>query len=98
MGQSFSAEGGEVFLWDSTHGMRSLRDVLVNDYGLDLAGWALERPTAISADGTTIVGNGRNPSGQFEAWVAVLSVPEPSTALLLVFGLAGLAAKRRLVG
>ena len=51
---------------------------------LDVSGWTLSSATAISADGFTIVGNGTNPSGQYEAWVANLSheaVPEPLTIL-----------------
>ena len=71
------AEGGdEAFLWTPGSRMRSLRDVLVTDHGLDLAGWTLKEATGISADGRTIAGWGLNPAGQTEAWVAV--VPEPS--------------------
>jgi probable HAF family extracellular repeat protein len=87
-----------AFLWDESHGMRLLQDVLENDYGLDLTGWTLGTPISgiggawgVSADGRTIVGTGLNPSGQAEAWIAVL--PEPSLTWLL--GLAVLASWRR---
>ena len=29
----------DAFLWDEAGGMRSLEEVLINDYGLDIAGW-----------------------------------------------------------
>ncbi len=79
-----------AFLWDTEHGMRTVEDVLTNDYGLDLAGWELTVASDISADGRTIVGVGRNSNGVAEAWIAV--VPEPSTFLLAGFGLIALVA------
>jgi hypothetical protein len=56
--------------------MRSLREVLINDFGLgaSLAGWTLTSANDISADGQFIVGNGTNPSGNTEAWIARLQV------------------------
>jgi probable HAF family extracellular repeat protein len=67
---------GEAFLWDATHGMRSMRDVLINDFGLgaSLAGWTLTSANDISADGQFIVGSGINPNGNTEAWLARLAV------------------------
>jgi hypothetical protein len=57
--------------------LRSLRDMLTNEFGLadSLAGWSLEDATAISADGRTIVGLGTNPDGNTEAWLARLAAP-----------------------
>lgn len=63
------------FIWDQQNGVRNLRDMLVNDYGLDLGDWDLREATDISADGLTIVGNGRNPSRYPEPWIA--TIPEP---------------------
>ncbi|MFO1434171.1 MAG: hypothetical protein U1F76_29485 [Candidatus Competibacteraceae bacterium] len=73
--------------------MRSLLDVLVTS-GLDLTGWWLTEATAISADGLTIGGYGRNPAGLAEGWIATLEpalVPEiqatmATTGLALLVG------------
>ena len=63
-------QGYRAFLWTAADGMRNLKDVLEDDYGLDLTGWTLSLPYDISDDGTAIVGYGRNPNGQTEAWRA----------------------------
>ena len=90
VGTSFGAGASAAFLWDQTHGMRSLSEVLAG-LGVDTNGWALLEATAISADGLTIVGVGVAPSGQSVGWVA--TVPEP--AVLLWLGLTGLLLSRR---
>lgn len=72
-----------AFVWDITHGMRSLRDILTQMYGLDLTDWYLEEAIAISDDGRTIAGNGSH-KGVAEAWVATvgdLTLPELAIAL-----------------
>ena len=63
--------------------MRDLKNVLIGD-GLNLAGWQLTDATGISADDLTIAGNGIDPSGESEAWVARFDapVPEPSTLVI----------------
>jgi probable HAF family extracellular repeat protein len=83
VGTSTTGLGDEAFIWDSGNGMRNLRDVLVNDYGLGaaLTGWQLIG-AVISADGHTFAGSGINPDGNTEAWVA--TVPEPSSLTLAV--------------
>lgn len=73
-----------AFLWDPTNGMRNLKDVLQSDYGLNLGGWTLSEAVGISLDGQTIVGNGKNPAGYSEGWIATL--PEPGTIGLLAVG------------
>jgi len=55
--------------------MRSLKEVLEKDHGLDLTGWRLYKATGISADGLTIVGIGHNPAGYVDSWIAVISKP-----------------------
>lgn len=83
VGSARTAAGGAPFMWDETNGMRSLVDVMTDEFGLGdaIAGWDVSSVTAISDDGTVIVGFGTNPDGNLEAWRAVL-VPEPSSALL----------------
>ncbi|MFC1758154.1 hypothetical protein ACFL2H_05215 [Planctomycetota bacterium] len=63
-----------AFMWTSDLGMRSLADVLVEDYGLssELDGWDLLAAHSVSPNGQTIVGTGINPSGQIRGWWAEL--------------------------
>jgi probable HAF family extracellular repeat protein len=96
--------GEFAYIWDLVHGMRSLQDVFINEYGLGpaLSGWTLTQARLMSADGNVILGSGRNPQGVGEGWVVVLNavVPEPGTLALAVLGCAGLLlfARRRLAG
>jgi len=91
VGSGESSSGQGAFIWDSINGMRNLRAVLTNDLGLDLTGWTLQAARGVSGDGLTIVGQGINPVGNIEAWVA--QIPEPTTLSLFVLGI--LLAKRR---
>jgi probable HAF family extracellular repeat protein len=75
VGDPQTTQGDCVFIWDPSHGIRRLREVLINDYGMDLTGWTLRQALAVSADGKTIVGYGINPSGQTEGWIADLRPP-----------------------
>ncbi|MBK8268174.1 MAG: PD40 domain-containing protein [Planctomycetes bacterium] len=83
-----------AFIWDQRHGKRNLQQLLTNNYGLDLTGWSLVAARAVSADGSTIIGTGYNPSGQWEGWI-VQGVPEPSTLCLLFPVIAVLSHRRR---
>lgn len=80
------------FIWDAANGMRRLDDFFISQ-GLDLTGWSLDSVEDVSADGRAFVGWGGNPDGNIEAWYAV--IPEPSTGVLVGFGLAFLAVRRR---
>jgi probable HAF family extracellular repeat protein len=75
VGSSTAGDITEPFIWDSA-GMRPLRELLdIAGLGEEIVGWQLVRAKAVSADGRTIVGNGRNPDGQDEPWIAFLGDP-----------------------
>lgn len=85
-----------AFVWDEAHGMRDVADVLT-DLGVDLAGWTLReaRDVTAVANDLVIVGVGRTPGGQTEAWLAV--VPEPGPTVLglgAVLALAAICSRR----
>jgi uncharacterized membrane protein len=84
-GETIAGDGSQAVVWDATHGVRYLRDVFTNEFGLDLTEWNLRSANGVSADGTVIVGYGMNPFGHFEGWMAV--VPEPATNVLWLLGL-----------
>ena len=59
----------EAFRWTEGAGMVNLKDFLIANGVTNLDGWFLSRAEGVSADGRTIVGFGRNPSGNTEAWI-----------------------------
>lgn len=59
-------------IWDQTHGLRKLEDVLATDYGISTAGWKIESARGVSSDGKIIAGYGTNPSGKVEGWMVKL--------------------------
>jgi uncharacterized membrane protein len=69
VGTATSDAGLEAFLWDSKHGMRRLKDVLTAA-GVASASSRPWRRRRNSADGRTIAGNGTNPDGKPEGWIA----------------------------
>jgi probable HAF family extracellular repeat protein len=94
VGWGHSASGQEAFVWDAATGIRRVSDVLT-DLGMDLTGWKLTQATAVSADGTIIVGSGINSLGQAEAWLAHISaVPEPSAVVSTFLALATFLGSR----
>ncbi len=63
-----------AFIWDATDGMRSIQSLLTSEgLGSALTGWSLTEATAVTPDGKTIVGNGFDPQGHEQAWIAHMS-------------------------
>ncbi len=91
VGVSTTDSDERAFIWDQIHGMRDLNVVLSN-LGVDLTGWTLEEARSISSDGLTIVGNGINPDGNEEAFIAV--IPEPGMMLISGAGVLVLFKRR----
>jgi probable HAF family extracellular repeat protein len=72
-GWSFGDNGPEAFVWTSAGGMRTLRQELIAaGLGSQIENWSFRSATGVSADGRTIVGNGINPQGMGEAFLARL--------------------------
>jgi probable HAF family extracellular repeat protein len=85
-----------AFVWTESSGMLRLSDVLIANGATGLEGWVLRGAYGISPDGRWITGNGQNPDGQSEAFLADLwPVPEPTAAWLLGSALAAWACVRR---
>jgi hypothetical protein len=72
--------------------MQELRDVLMNEYSVDLQNYRLRSATGVSADGNIIVGSGAGLGSTF-VWRVNL-IPEPTAATLVSIGLIALAAAR----
>jgi uncharacterized membrane protein len=93
---SASAAGGTTgFVWHQPFGMKSIHEFLVDDWGLFVdVGWIFYSASAISDDGTTIVGTAYNPElGGTAGFIA--TIPEPATGLLLGAALAALGRPHR---
>lgn len=75
VGMIANEQAQRAVIWDETNNWRSIRDILVNDFGIDMTGWQLIRAVAVSADGSVIVGLGFGPSTSYgpEAWIADIS-------------------------
>jgi probable HAF family extracellular repeat protein len=97
VGYGTSGAGQRAMVWTSATGMFDLRDFLSARGATGLTGWTLFEATGVSGDGLTITGNGLDPTGHSQAWVAI--IPEPSTwAIALIGGLFLIAARRRARG
>ena len=81
-----SIDGGQIaMVWSQQWGMRDLKELLI-EQGLAQAvsGWNLLSVIDVSGDGQTFIGDGINPDGFYEGWIA--TVPEPTTFVLGWFG------------
>jgi len=77
LGYCYGATGGQPFVWNQVHGMRTLRDFLVEDYNMGgvIAGWRLDSAIALSADNRAMIGMGSDPLGNSTAWVIRFTPP-----------------------
>jgi probable HAF family extracellular repeat protein len=82
VGSRTDVSGDTAMIWTAADGTRRLDDAL-RRAGVDTGGWRLRTAFAVSADGLTIAGDGINPAGQNEAYIAVLPEPAAPTAALL---------------
>jgi probable HAF family extracellular repeat protein len=94
VGESKLATGIEAFVWTAeSDEMRSLRDVLEEDLGVDLTGWTIDNPPVISSDGNTMIALATNPDGDVEAFVTYL--PEPAGGIYAGIALLTWMGRRR---
>jgi hypothetical protein len=63
--------GPRAFYWTAGNGTRDLQTDLISNFGLgtELIGWELWTALDVSFDGRAIVGFGRNPQGDYQAFV-----------------------------
>ena len=71
-----AGNGGPAFRWTASTGCQQI-STLLNAAGINITGWSFSAATAISADGTTIAGNGAVGT-QGTGWVMTLPVPGKS--------------------
>lgn len=93
-GDPFWGDLEEGFVWSGATGMVSISNYLkANGVNLPSA-MLLNTVTGVSADGRTFAGQAFNyDTNLYESWIA--TVPEPSTAALLGFGLLPLIRRRK---
>lgn len=72
VGWGNTANGETAVIWDESHGMRRLEDMLKIEYQTSTAAGMFSRATGISDDGRTIVGFGVSSDGHTEGWVLKL--------------------------
>jgi hypothetical protein len=72
VGDSRTAAGLEAFIWTQANGMQRLQDILEADGTNGLSGWSQLRAGGISDNGQWVAGQGTNPSGVTEAFLAQL--------------------------
>jgi probable HAF family extracellular repeat protein len=82
----------QASMWTPATGMVDLNTYLPA-IGMNLTGWTLTRASGVSADGTTISGEGLY-NGEFRAWIiSGLTIPAPGATIAL--GMGALVCTRR---
>ncbi len=71
VGESITETGNQPFIWTKRHGLRNLRDLIVDGLGLDVEDMELKYASAVSADGRWITGGAWTDDGS-EGWVVYL--------------------------
>jgi T5SS/PEP-CTERM-associated repeat protein len=73
----FHTTGSEAVIWESDGTVRFIRDIIENDYGIDLSEWYPTTfiATHISDDGKVIMGRGLKLSGEWQGWIMNLEPP-----------------------
>ncbi len=69
VGFGTTSRGQEAAIWTPEAGIQRLADRIMQDPGASLKGWTLTCAAAISEDGLTIAGHGRDPDGNTQAWI-----------------------------
>jgi uncharacterized membrane protein len=64
--------GGKAFRWTAAGGMHSVKDLLTAAGVTAVNGWQLTRAVGVSADGIVISGQGIDPQGKNQGWIASL--------------------------
>lgn len=64
--------GGKAFLWTTKDGMQSIQALLSAAGVTNVTGWQLTVATGVSASGKVISGQGIDPSGNNQGWIATL--------------------------
>jgi len=70
--KEYTASDNEFFIWTQASGMQRLQDVLEADGTTGISGWSRLHAGGISDNGLWVVGQGTNPSGIREAFLAQL--------------------------
>jgi len=76
-GYGTSDVGIEAVIWDSSNNISRVSDVLLNAGATIPSGWILRYASGIALSGNvvTVAGNGTNPNGNPEAWIARYALP-----------------------
>jgi uncharacterized membrane protein len=90
VGWGSASNGRQATIW--LNGLpQTVASYLTRNGVTGFTGWRLTSATAVTPDGLTIAGEGINPQGRNEGWIATIPAPGTTWALML----AGMSAARR---